>query len=122
MKKNSMTLQGIVTPIEMDEDDSVVAVALSTDEGEYIIANNPKGRELLDYIDEEMEITGKLTIDEDGNNVIAVTSFSFLDEDDDEWYEEEDLDDFDEEEDEDLEEEDFDEEEDKKGKKKKKSR
>jgi hypothetical protein len=57
--ENSITIKGLVIPVNWDERGKAVAAALSTyTEDEYLIDNDYKGRELLHLIKEEVEITG----------------------------------------------------------------
>jgi len=54
-----ITIRGIVIPVDWDEKGKVVATAISTyNEDEYLIDNNHKGKELLHYIQEEVQVTG----------------------------------------------------------------
>ncbi|MBE0557920.1 MAG: hypothetical protein IH628_11870, partial [Proteobacteria bacterium] len=54
----------------------VVAVALATpDENEYRIDGNRKGRELLDHLQHQVEVSGPLSEDEKGRRVITVRRY-----------------------------------------------
>jgi 5S rRNA maturation endonuclease (ribonuclease M5) len=58
-KKKLTTLRGIVIPVEWDEKGMAIAVALSTHtEDEYLIDPNYMGKELLRYIQEDVEVSG----------------------------------------------------------------
>jgi hypothetical protein len=75
-KTRSTTLTGIVIPMEWNDDHDVVAAALATsDEKEYRIGVNRKGRELLGYLQRQVEATGPLSEDEKGKMVITVRSY-----------------------------------------------
>ena len=57
--KKLTTLRGIVIPVEWDEKGMAIAVALSTHtEDEYLIDPNYMGKELLRYIQEDVEVSG----------------------------------------------------------------
>ena len=76
-KVQSATLTGIVIPADWNDDQEVVAVALATpDEKEYRIDVNRKGRELLDHLQHQVEVTGPLSEDEKGRRVITVRRYS----------------------------------------------
>ncbi len=76
-KAQSATLTGILIPADWNDDQEVVAVALATpDEKEYRIDANRKGRELLDYLQHQVEVTGPLSEDEKGRRVITVRRYS----------------------------------------------
>jgi len=56
----------MVVPVNWDEGGKVVAVALSANtEDEYLIDENYKGRELLHFIQEDVEVSGVVREDED---------------------------------------------------------
>jgi hypothetical protein len=76
-KTQSATLTGIVIPMEWNDDHDVIAAALATpDEKEYRIGGNRKGRELLGYLQRQVEATGPLSEDEKGRMVITVRSYN----------------------------------------------
>jgi len=62
-----ITIRGIVIPVDWDEKGSVVALAISTpDEDEYFIdRDHHKGKELLHFIQEDVEVSGVVREDED---------------------------------------------------------
>ena len=73
------TISGIVIPIDWDDYDDVTSVAIQTsDEDEYIVDKNKKGKELLDFIGEEVEVTGFVREDEDGNSIIKINEYSVI--------------------------------------------
>jgi len=75
-KTQSATMTGIVIPADWNDDQEVVAVALATpDEKEYRIGGNRKGRELLDHLQHQVEVTGPLSEDEKGRRVIIVSRY-----------------------------------------------
>ena len=80
-KSVETTISGIVIPIEWDDDDygDATSVAIQTsDEEEYLVDKNKKGKELLAFIEEEVEVTGTLIEDEDGNFIIKINEFSLI--------------------------------------------
>ncbi len=75
-KTSSTTLTGIVIPTEWNEDHGVITAALATpDEREYRIGGNRKGRELLGYLQRQVEATGPVSEDGRGGMVITVRSY-----------------------------------------------
>jgi hypothetical protein len=75
-KTQSTTLTGIVIPAEWNDDQEVTGVALATsDEKEYRIDGNRKGRELLNCLQQQVEATGPLSKDEKGRKVITVRRY-----------------------------------------------
>lgn len=80
MKKNEkiqrISVTGIITASEWDEDDNVVGVTLSTpDEEEYLIDNNGKGEELLDFVSQNVKVVGIIDDNDYGNKIITVKSY-----------------------------------------------
>lgn len=76
-KAQSATLTGIVIPADWNDDQEVIAAALATaDEKEYRIDLNRKGRELLDHLQHQVEVTGSLSEDEKGRRVITVRRYA----------------------------------------------
>ena len=75
--KKAVTLTGIVIPADWNDQQEVVAAALATaDEREYRIAGNKKGKELLDALQQQVEVTGVLEKDEKGGSVITIRRYT----------------------------------------------
>jgi len=53
------TIKGIIIPVDWDEKGNAVSVVVSTHtEEEYLVSNDSKGKELLNFIREGVEVTG----------------------------------------------------------------
>ena len=75
-KASRTTLTGIVIPVDWNEDQDVVAVALAmADETECRVGANRKGRELLGCLQRQVEATGTVRRDEQGRAVITVSHY-----------------------------------------------
>ena len=75
-RKKTVTLTGIVIPADWNDDQEVIAASLATaDEKEYRIDPNRKGKELLDYLQRQVEVTGALGLDEKGRDVIVIKRY-----------------------------------------------
>jgi hypothetical protein len=75
-KAQSATLTGIVIAADWSDEQEVIATALATpDEKEYRISGNRKGKELLDHLQRQVEVTGPLSMDEKGRQVITVRRY-----------------------------------------------
>jgi hypothetical protein len=75
-KVQNTTLTGIVIPVDWNDDREVIAAALATaDEKEYQIGGNRKGKELLAYLQRQLEVTGLLSKDDKGRPVITVRRY-----------------------------------------------
>ena len=97
-------IQGIVTVSDWDENDEILGIKiLASDEQEYLITDVDMMEELVEYLQNEIEVTGTVSLNEDGENVIDIDSYEILtleyDQDsdwDDEEYGEEEVEDFEE--------------------------
>ena len=78
------TIVGIVAASQVDEDDHVIAVTISTDDEDYEVDMSGLGEDLLDFIDEEVEVTGIVAEESDGTKSITATSYEVLEYDSDE--------------------------------------
>jgi hypothetical protein len=77
-----ITLTGIITALEWDKDDNVIAIGLSTsDEEEYVIEDNSFTDELLDLLYEPVKLIGFVNTNEYGYKSIFVESYELLEED-----------------------------------------
>jgi len=75
-----VTITGIVTAADWDEDDAIIAVTISTaDENEYLVDETPKGGELLELVCRNVRVTGTLEDDGVGDKIISVKSYELLD-------------------------------------------
>lgn len=75
-----VTLRGIITESEWDDDYNVTDISLATDsEEEYLIEREGRGRELKRYLLSTVEITGTMVEDHAGRQRIHVTHFRLLD-------------------------------------------
>jgi hypothetical protein len=75
-RTQSITLTGIVIPADWNDSHEVIVTALATaDEKEYRISGNRKGKELLAYLQCQVETTGTLREDEEGRLVITIRRY-----------------------------------------------
>ena len=64
---------------EWDEEDNITGVAISTAENYFVVQNVGKGRELLRHLNEEVEVQGTVTKDEEtGYDIITVTAYKIV--------------------------------------------
>lgn len=57
----------------------MTAVAIQTDEEEYLVDMDTLGQELLDYLHEDVEVTGVVTLDANGVFRVQVSNYALLD-------------------------------------------
>lgn len=69
------TVRGIVIPVDWDEEGNALAAAISSpDEQEYFIEQDSKGKELLGFMQQEVEVSGTVREAIQGHKVITVKS------------------------------------------------
>jgi hypothetical protein len=73
-RAQSITLTGIVIPADWNDDHEVIVTALATAD-ENRIGGNRKGKELLAYLQRQVETTGTLREDEEGRLVITIRRY-----------------------------------------------
>ena len=96
-----VTITGFVAEIELEDGDE--GVQIEAEDFEYQVVMDKKGKMLLDYLDEEVEVTGVVSKTK-GVRSIKVSKFNALDDyddDDDEDYDDDD-DDYDDDDDDDY--------------------
>jgi hypothetical protein len=73
------TIRGTIFPVEWDGNDNVVRVVIDTpDQDGYLIDQNKKGKELLDFIRHEVEVSGTMREDEEGGLIFKVKEYSLI--------------------------------------------
>lgn len=73
------TVTGIITPQKWDRKGNVTGVSIQAfDESEYIVNSYKRGKELLDFINEKVKVTGKLRERLDGKVLIEISQFEVL--------------------------------------------
>ncbi len=70
---------GTVTAATTDSSGKVTAVKIVTDDGEYLVANNDKGKELLKLVDKDVDASGSIK-ESGGKKTITVTEFEVIEE------------------------------------------
>lgn len=103
-----ITITGIINILEDEEDDDITAVELSTDDVDYIIEPDLLGKELFDYVGEEVEVVGTIINVKGENDHIRISSYEILDDYDDEDYEDDEDFDYDDDDDDDFDDDDDD--------------
>jgi len=81
--QETVTLTGTIRQLDSDEDGNPISVFLETEEGDYTISVKGKGVSLLAHVDDRVHVTGVLSTDEDGDEVLLVTSFYLVGDGDD---------------------------------------
>lgn len=75
-----ITILGYISEIETDNDDFVGVKITTDDDDEYYVTQNKAGRQLSNLIDEDVEVTGIVSVDgDDGIKYITVSDYEVLD-------------------------------------------
>lgn len=70
------TVRGIVIPVDWDEEGNTLVAAISgSNEQEYVIEQDKKGKELLEFIRHEIEVSGVVRNAIKGRKTITVRSY-----------------------------------------------
>jgi hypothetical protein len=78
-KSKELTVSGLILPVEWDENDNIVGVVIETAEEEsYIVEGDKRGKELLKFMHQEVEATGRVREGEYGNLHIKLTAYTPL--------------------------------------------
>jgi hypothetical protein len=81
-KKNERIICGMIFPAKWDEKGEVERLVIDTaDQDEYFIGFNKKGKELVKYLRRNVEVTGDLTEDKDGNFIMNVIRYRLMEND-----------------------------------------
>jgi hypothetical protein len=74
--KKNVTLQGIVTANEWDEEGQVIGLMIrAPEEKDYIVQPTDRARSLWKEINKKVTVVGEILLDNMGNNVIKVVAF-----------------------------------------------
>ena len=83
-KTKEENIRGYVVPTDWDNDDHVIEVSIQTDNDDFEVDQNGLGKELLEFLDKEVEVTGIVHEDRYGMKRITVSDYEVLSEEDDE--------------------------------------
>lgn len=73
------TVRGIVIPVEWNESGNALAAIISSSgEREYLVKQDPKGRQLLELIRQEVEVVGVVRRTGKGHRTITVRSHELI--------------------------------------------
>ena len=62
----------------MDEEDRVIGVCILAEDDEYEVEMSGLGEDLLEFLDEEVEVTGIIEEERDGTKWISVSAYDVL--------------------------------------------
>ncbi len=78
MNQDTITLRGVVIPVEWDENGTVIATAIATtDEDEYLIASDRKGQEFFSMLQKSVEVQGQCKT-EGNKKVLLISDYKII--------------------------------------------
>lgn len=81
LRNSKKTIHGIITVSDWDKNDEILGIKIqSADEEEYHISDPDIMEELIDALQNEVEITGTVSVNADGEKVMQVETYEILSE------------------------------------------
>jgi hypothetical protein len=78
-KAPGRTVTGILIPQQWDDDGNVVGMSIQAfDETEYIVKTTDRVKEFLDFINQKVKVTGKVSERLDGKLLVEVNRFEVI--------------------------------------------
>jgi len=79
--KDSITIRGLLVPVDWDERGNITETAVSTYfEEEYLIERNTRGEALLPFLRQKVKVIGLVGMDERGRKVVRVEEYELIEE------------------------------------------
>lgn len=77
--EDSITIRGLLVPIDWDEKGNITEIAVSTYfEEEYLIEKNARGEALLPFLRQKVKVIGFVKMDERGRKVVRVEEYEVI--------------------------------------------
>jgi hypothetical protein len=78
---DSITIRGLLVPIDWDEKGNITETAVSTYfEEEYRIERNARGEALLPFLRQKVKVIGLVSMDDHGRKVVRVEEYEVIEE------------------------------------------
>jgi hypothetical protein len=75
---DEITITGTIYGAAWDDNDNVIEAVISGEGGEYIIVDNAVGHQLLNMAGTDVEVTGVIGEDAEGNQTITVVNYKVI--------------------------------------------
>ncbi len=82
--KKERVIIGVVKAVE--EDDEITGLVILSDYEEYHVVENKTGRKLYDAVNKNVEVTGRVETDDDGDHHITISDFEIFETEDEDDY------------------------------------
>ena len=77
--EDSITIRGLLVPIDWDEKGNITEIAVSTYfEEEYLIQKNVREEALLPFLRQKVKVIGFVKMDERGRKVVRVEEYEVI--------------------------------------------
>jgi hypothetical protein len=77
--EDSITIRGLLVPIDWDEKGNITEIAVSTYfEEEYLIEKNVRGEEMLPFLRQKVKVIGFVRMDERGRKIVRVEEYEVI--------------------------------------------
>ena len=81
LAEGSITIRGLLVPVDWDERGNITETAVSTYfEEEYLIERNARGEALLPFLRHKVKVAGVVRMDDRGRRVIRVKEYEVIEE------------------------------------------
>jgi hypothetical protein len=64
--------------VAVDQDNKVSLVAISTQTEEYMVGDDAKGQELLQFVNKRVKVKGRITENQSGQRTIHVSKYELV--------------------------------------------
>ena len=79
--EDSITIRGLLVPIDWDEKGNITEIAVSTYfEEEYLIQKNVREEALLPFLRQKVKVIGLVSMDDRGRKVVRVEEYEVIEE------------------------------------------
>jgi hypothetical protein len=79
--EDSITIRGLLVPIDWDEKGNITEIAVSTYfEEEYLIEKNARGEALLPFLRQKVKVIGLVRMNDRGRRVVRVEEYEVIEE------------------------------------------
>ena len=76
--KSTASLTGKVEWVAIDKSNKITLVAIATQTGDYLVGDDAKGRELLQFVNKRVNVRGRVTEDEHGQKTVYVSAYKMV--------------------------------------------
>jgi len=75
---STASVTGKVEWVAIDNSNNITHVAIATQAGDYLVSDDVKGRELLQFVNKRVNVRGRVTEDQHGQKTIYVSAYKIV--------------------------------------------